>query len=72
MDRAPCFCFADLERRSLLSTSSTGLLQLHDVIAFFGRGIVLDLSSTFFGSRVWVQDGRVMGHQQVSLQARRW
>eukprot|EP00878_Enallax_costatus_P014890 GHUV01015586.1.p1 GENE.GHUV01015586.1~~GHUV01015586.1.p1 ORF type:complete len:495 (+),score=105.05 GHUV01015586.1:921-2405(+) len=50
-----------LERRSLLSFTFNGWLEMHDVLAALGRGMVLTEGNHYFGSRLWVQDGNVMG-----------
>jgi hypothetical protein len=61
---------ADLVRRSLLGTDENGRLVMHDVLVALGRGIILQRKGGLeehFGSRVWVQDGTVVGLKQVRL-----
>jgi hypothetical protein len=60
--------YVDLLRRSLLGADAEGRLVMHDVLLALGRGIVLHQKTGFaehLGSRVWVQDGNVMGLEQV-------
>eukprot|EP00878_Enallax_costatus_P020728 GHUV01021920.1.p1 GENE.GHUV01021920.1~~GHUV01021920.1.p1 ORF type:complete len:632 (+),score=132.80 GHUV01021920.1:114-2009(+) len=57
--------YADLVRNCLLRPSSDDRLQMHDVLAAMGRGMVLDQQSPFYGSRIWVQDNIIVGAVQV-------
>jgi hypothetical protein len=62
--------YTDLVRRSLLGADSNGRLVMHDVLVALGRGIILQRKGGLeehFGSRVWVQDGTVVGLEQVRL-----
>jgi hypothetical protein len=62
--------YADLVRRSLLGTDEEGWLVMHDVLVALGQGIILQRKGGLeehFGSRVWVQDGTVVGLKQVRL-----
>jgi hypothetical protein len=61
-----------LQQRSLVDVDDRGCLQMHDVIAARARGILLDphwgpdgLRGYQYGSRVWLQGGKVQGVQQV-------
>jgi len=66
----------ELQRRSLVRVDGEGLLQVHDVIRAFGRGIIRKPPSTgregrshfnsYYGSRAWVQeDGQLVQFEQV-------
>jgi hypothetical protein len=60
--------YADLVRRSLLGADAKGKLVMHDVLVALGRGIVLQRKAGLeehFGSRLWMQDGEVMGCTQA-------
>jgi hypothetical protein len=62
--------YTDLVRRSLLGIDEEGRLAMHDVLVALGRGIILQRKAGLeqhFGSRVWVQDGKVVGLEQVRL-----
>jgi hypothetical protein len=62
--------YMDLVRRSLLRTDDKGRVAIHDVLVALGRGVILQRTTGLaehFGSRVWVQDGEVMGLEQVRL-----
>jgi hypothetical protein len=68
---APTF-FTDLDRRSLLRVDKEGRLVMHGMLAALGRGIILRETRGFeehYGSRVWVEDGRVVGCDQVGFPA---
>lgn len=66
-----------LKERCLTTVSGTGVLGMHDVLAFLGRGIVRSVderealiaknstASQFFGSRLWVEGGKVMRVEEV-------
>jgi hypothetical protein len=56
-----------LKSRHLVRTDADGRLQVHDVLRWFGRRVVLGKANGgkdagLEGSRLWVQDGRVAGH----------
>jgi hypothetical protein len=62
--------FADLQRRCLLGVDDEGRLAVHDVLVALGRGIILNRTVGFkehYGSRVWVEDRRVVGFEQVGF-----
>jgi hypothetical protein len=56
--------FQDLERRCLVQVES-GRLEMHDLLVELGRAKVLDLEDKHCGSRLWVQDGKVVGCREV-------
>jgi hypothetical protein len=66
--------YKDLARRCLLEADEEGKLVMHDVLAAaLGRDVILHSKpglEEHFGSRVWVQDGKVMGLEQVWLPPR--
>jgi hypothetical protein len=66
-----------LKSRHLVRTDAGGRLQVHDVLRWFGRRVVLGKAkgctdAGLHGSRLWVQDGKVAGHdpqvRSLSLQ----
>jgi hypothetical protein len=62
--------FADLQRRCLLGVDEGGRLVMHDVLVALGRGIILRKTPRFeehYGSRVWMEDGGVVGCEQVGF-----
>jgi hypothetical protein len=61
--------YKDLVRRSLLGADANGMLVMHDVLVALGRGVILQQKpglAVHFGSRLWVQDGEVVGAEQVT------
>jgi hypothetical protein len=61
--------YRDLSRRTLLGADAKGRLVMHDVLVALGRGIILQSRAgleVHCGSRLWVQDGEVMGVEQVT------
>jgi hypothetical protein len=60
--------FKELTRRCLLGVDARGELAMHDVLVVLARGVVLSETPGLeghFGSRVWVEGGRVVGRHQV-------
>jgi hypothetical protein len=60
--------FTELTRRCLLRVDAERRLVVHDVLVALGRGAVLSEAPGLEGhrgSRVWVEGGKVVGHQQV-------
>jgi hypothetical protein len=65
--------FDELEMRSLLGVDEEGRLVMHDVLVALGRGIILTRTAGFkehYGSRVWVEGGKVEGCKQVGFLVR--
>jgi hypothetical protein len=63
-----CADFEELELRCLLRVDEEGRLVVHDVLAALGRGFILRDTPGFkehYGSRVWVEEGKVQGWKQV-------
>jgi hypothetical protein len=61
--------YQDLVWRSLLDSDAEGRLVMHDVLVALGRGVVLHRKPALkqhYGSRLWAQDGEVMGVEQVT------
>jgi hypothetical protein len=70
-----------LKSRHLVRTDPDGHVQVHDVLRWFGRRVVLGKAkgatdAALEGSRLWVQDGRVAGHDfqvcVLSVQSELW
>jgi hypothetical protein len=63
----------ELQRRCLVAVDEDLQLQVHDVMAARARGILLDSqwggTGLHYGSRVWLQDGKLQGVTQVRLLA---
>jgi hypothetical protein len=65
--------FKELTRRCLLGVDPERRLVMHDVLVALGRSAVLCESPVLEGhrgSRVWIEGGKVVGHQQVGPRAR--
>ena len=61
---------SELSRRCLLGEDASGLLVMHDVLVVLGRGVIVEKKRNFeehYGSRLWVEDGKVVGCEQVGL-----
>jgi hypothetical protein len=64
--------FTDLERRCLLGVDGEGRLMMHCMLAAVGRSIILRKTAGLeehYGSRVWAEDGKVVGWDQVGSHA---
>jgi hypothetical protein len=60
--------YKNLVRRNLVDADEEGKLVIHDVLVALGRGIILHSKpglEEHFGSRLWLQDGKVVGAEQV-------
>jgi hypothetical protein len=62
-----------LKSRHLVTVDAAGNLQVHDVLRWFGRRVVLGkagIDPALHGRRLWVVDGKIVGHgPQVSSQS---
>jgi hypothetical protein len=65
--------FKELTRRCLLGVDAKGRMVMHDVLVVLGQGVALKETPGFevhWGSRVWVEGGKLVGRQQVGPYAR--
>jgi hypothetical protein len=69
-------CLKLLKIRSMVTADAFGQLQVHDVLRWFGRRVVLGKGkasadqAALHGSRLWLQDGKIAGRRpQVRRQS---